>query len=331
MAHSVMACHLYVICSIEPSVGSRRTRWSNRRTTGLPVPMRADVKQPSAQILLQYCTSILHTTCGYISAGQLPSAIPRWPTWRTPALFPTLSPIPVPYAYPLLPSPTPVPYPRPLRLSPAPVPYPYGCDGATGEDTRIRASMRADAEQRFSARIALYLSGSPAAHTLPQATPHRAVASEIDIGSSAKTKPFIDALRPDPTPIERSVDRSPTRFAEEGPCREDRSHPRKAQRRRKRKQDGRGVPFNSNIQEAHGSRNNSCPKTPTQSPEKEKEKETGSRCISFNSNVRGRVALTVAAPPNGYQRTRSSLTVIPLDEITTLHRTLRHLLKRHGF
>ncbi|KAF8522723.1 hypothetical protein BU17DRAFT_64194 [Hysterangium stoloniferum] len=220
MAHSVMACHLYVICSIEPSVGSRRTRWSNRRTTGLPVPMRADVKQPSAQILLQYCTS-------------------------------------------------------------------------------------------------LHLIG--------------AVAGGIDIGSSAKTKPFIDVLRPDPTPIERPVDRSPTGFAEEGPCREDRSHPRKAQRRRKRKQDGRGVPFNSNIQEAHGSRNNSCPKTPTQSPEKEKEKETGSRCISFNSNVRGRVALTVAAPPNGYQRTRSSLTVTPLDEITTLHRTLRHLLKLHDF
>ncbi|KAF8509007.1 hypothetical protein BU17DRAFT_70622 [Hysterangium stoloniferum] len=115
------------------------------------------------------------------------------------------------------------------------------------------------------------------------------MASVIVIGSLAQFKIFIDTPGLDSTPTERPVDQSPTGFTKQGPRPEDRRHPQKFQRRRKRKQYDRG------IQKAHGSCNNwQCssedthskpregerdkPKTPTQSPGKEKEKETGSRC-----------------------------------------------------
>ncbi|KAF8525539.1 hypothetical protein BU17DRAFT_62688 [Hysterangium stoloniferum] len=139
--------------------------------------------------------------------------------------------------------------------------------------------------------------------TPPVSTFRWTIASVIVIGSSAQFKIFIDAPGLDLTPTERPVDQSPTGFAKQGPRPEDRRHPQKFQRR-KRKQYDRG------IQKTHGSCNNwQCssedthskpregerdkPKTPTQSPGKEKEKETGSRrnkTIGYR-HIRGRIAV----------------------------------------
>ncbi|KAF8515980.1 hypothetical protein BU17DRAFT_67642 [Hysterangium stoloniferum] len=123
-------------------------------------------------------------------------------------------------------------------------------------------------------------------HYLP--TPHWTIASVIVIGSSAQFKIFINAPGLDSTPTERPVDQSPTGFPKQGPRPEDRRHLQKFERRRKRKQYDRGIqkaheklsrtsnsPEDTHSKPREGERDK--PKTPTQSPGKEKEKETGSR------------------------------------------------------
>ncbi|KAF8522711.1 hypothetical protein BU17DRAFT_86604 [Hysterangium stoloniferum] len=230
MAHSVVAGHLYVICSIEPSAGSRRTRWTTEERQTYQCQCTPMLSIPAHKLFSntspRFCTLPAATSRpGSIVMNSPATPVPFLNAQRgailprSLRLFPTSIPYPcplhlppthVPYIYPLPMSPTSTPYPCPLHLSPTPK---VVMEQQEKKDKSVDARRSRAAAQRANSA----------------ATPHRPVASGIDIGYSTKPKPFINAPRPDPTLIEPLVDRSPAGFAEEGPYPEDRRHPRKAQ------------------------------------------------------------------------------------------------------